>query len=609
MRDIKVGDVMRMASEIKNRLSWLLNPHVLTGIKVVMVGTALVIYGWSIVALGPLPWMKAALIGCLLLGGLLILSGTGLPELLSSIVLLLFAWFVQKVPGVYAGVNPALVDVANGFARFVAFLGAIGVVAFLAWYRLKGRELAEPNMKKLALLAPASPNSHEYPDIEVCKTLQGQSVIIPGKDRFLHTLLIGPTGTGKTTTVLAPLVWQDLYRKYKGTQLGLTVVAPDGEFIHQVASWCDGLGMPYVLIDLDDPNTKKFNPLEGDPSIVSEIMRTVLRYMFGEQEDFFAQAQELMARNTMLLLKKMMGDDLDLFDVFKALVDIDSIANLVDLYEERYGEDPLTYYFKKEAFGRQKDKIHQFAMGLRFQVGDLLGNPDVYNVLVGKSDIDLDKHLAEGGILLVNTAMGKLGRMSNVFGQFIIMHVQNAIFRRPGGEFNRIPHYLVVDELPQYFNPELTQLLNIGRKYRCGCLFTIQGPSQLENGRGRMGVSLRREIMNGCRNKIVIGAANADDAKILAEEFGELEVNVVQKTYKRWSLIYDSQRINPTMKKQFDYTTIMRIPEWHCIVQYVKDGRTQPPFMGRTLEPWTIYSGISREIQKVPHHTVLNFEN
>ena len=120
-------------------------------------------------------------------------------------------------------------------------------------------------------------------------------------------------------------------------------------------------------------------------------------------------------------------------------------------------------------------------MGLRMQISDLLTNENIYNVLVGRSEINLDRHMEEVGVLLFNTALGKMGHMSRIFGQFLIMHTQNAVFRRPGNEFTRIPHYLYIDELPVYFNPELQNLLNMGRKYRCGCTFTIQGPAQLEN--------------------------------------------------------------------------------------------------------------------------------
>ena len=96
----------------------------------------------------------------------------------------------------------------------------------------------------------------------------------------------------------------------------------------------------------------------------------------------------------------------------------------MDTYVEQYGNDVVTTYFQKEAFGKNKDKLHQFAMGLRMQISDLLSNDTIYNVLVGRSDIDLDRHMNEGGVLLVNTALGKMGHMSRTFGQFLIMHIQ-----------------------------------------------------------------------------------------------------------------------------------------------------------------------------------------
>ena len=100
------------------------------------------------------------------------------------------------------------------------------------------------------------------------------------------------------------------------------------------------------------------------------------------------------------------------------------------------------------------------------------------------------------------------------------MHIQNAVFRRPGDEFSRIPHYLYIDELPVYFNPELEDLLNRGRKYRCACVFTIQGPSQLERGKSQ-GESMREVVINGCRNKIVIGMSLQALLNYYQKMFGE----------------------------------------------------------------------------------------
>ncbi|WP_157049096.1 type IV secretory system conjugative DNA transfer family protein [Syntrophomonas palmitatica] len=435
-----------------------------------------------------------------------------------------------------------------------------------------------------------------HPDICICKNKMGGPVILKGMDRYLHTLLIGVTGTGKTSALLEPMIWQDLKNYRAGKQLGITVVAPDSEFPNKIKKWCQGLGVPYYAVDLDDPNSNKFNPLEGDATTVSEIMRTVLRATFGDQEAFFAQAQELHAKNTMLLLKRLRGDNLNLMDVYRALMDIEGMQTLVEDYEEQYGEDVITEYFKKEAFGRNRDKLHQFAMGLRLQISDLLTNETIRNVLVGKSDISLDHVMSEGGVLLFNTSLGKMGYMSRIFGQFLIMHIQNAVFRRPGTEFTRIPHYLYIDELPIYFNPELENLLNIGRKYRCACTFTIQGPSQLEIG--KQGQATREKIMNGCRNKIILGVDSARDAKLLSETFGEQEKTEIKKNRKRFALLPDSYAETDKLKARFDYTKFLELPRWHGYVKLVQDGAALEPLEGIFEHPAEFIARVERELQK-----------
>ena len=135
------------------------------------------------------------------------------------------------------------------------------------------------------------------------------------------------------------------------------------------------LNVPYAIVDLDDPNTSKFNPLEGDPIVVAEIMRTVLRATFGEQEAFFAQAQELHAKNTMLLLKKLKGDNLTLLDVYNALMDIEGVQTDVDTCRA-IRQRRVT--FSERAFGKNKEAHHLYGVkDADFPVN----NDTIYNVL------------------------------------------------------------------------------------------------------------------------------------------------------------------------------------------------------------------------------------
>jgi len=485
----------------------------------------------------------------------------------------------------------------------VAVAMIIGAVILNKKYGEQIKKNLDKTLPSIKTVKPRQEQGILHPDVDICKDISGRKITLQGKDRYLHTLLIGSTGTGKTSTVLAPMVWQDLQNYYKGNPLGVIVVAPDHEFIDQVRDWSNQLGLPCEVVDLDDPNSSKFNPLEGEATIVAEIMRTVLRSTFGEQDAFFGQAQELHAKNTMLLLKRLRRDHITLLDVYKALMDIESMQDLVDQYEECYGEDVITEYFKKEAFGRNKDKLHQFAMGLRLQISDLLTNEVIYNILVDRSDINLDRQMREGGVLLFNTALGKMGHMSRVFGQFLIMHIQNAVFRRPGNEFDRIPQYLYIDELPVYFNPELQNLLNMGRKYRCACTFTIQGPAQLEQGKN--GVSTRRIITNGCRNKIVIGIEDADDAALISKMFGKKEVIETRQNRKRLALFPESYSDTAKMTERFDYTHILELEPWHGLVKICENGRNMEPIEGIFEEPWLFQARVNKTLQKIPRHQIL----
>lgn len=516
----------------------------------------------------------------------------------TSLILLLSAKLMQAVPIMYSNLSPELSGMGGTFNIFIRLISAGMVIVYIIFDR-RNQETINTNLSNIPISLPKATEKKEieHPAVYLCKSTSGWPVTIGGMDRYLHTMIMGVIGSGKTSAVLEPMIWQDLKNYRQGKQLGITIVAPDSEFPNKVKSWCEQLGVPYTTVDLDDPNSNRFNPLEGDAITVSEIMRTVLRATFGEQEAFFAQAQELHAKNTMLLLKKLQGDNITLLDVYNALMDIESMQSKVEDYEDQYGEDVLTEYFKKEAFGRNRDKLHQFAMGLRLQISDLLTNPTIQNVLVGKSDISLDKVMAEGGVLLFNTSLGKMGYMSRVFGQFLIMHIQNAVFRRPGTEFTRIPHYLYIDELPVYYNPELETLLNIGRKYRCACTFTIQGPSQLEAG--KQGQSTREKMLNGCRNKIVLGIESARDAQLISETFGEKDDIQLRKHRKRWGILPDSYAETETMTARYDYTKILEIKRWHGYIKVVKDGSNQVPVEGIFEPPWEFQDRIKKEIKAI----------
>lgn len=500
------------------------------------------------------------------------------------------AWFgyrlYQNAEGWLTGVaqtgwiTPSEIRFAKGLIILFPAVAVIAIALLIRQAQIIKVSDFKPQLQKTGKKGPL--------DVEVCK-VGNRPVIIKHHDRYLHTMCIGTTGTGKSSRVLKPMIEQDLKAIAKGEKLGVTIIEPKGDFADDVAAMCRSLKVPYIYINPLNPATPRFNPMSGEPELVAEIMRTVLRSLFGRQEAFFRLNQEVAARNTALLVKKIKGEDATMLDMVEALREQSILAMMVSNLERAEGESALTQYFKTEVMGDMKDKMQQFTLGLRLQLEDITGNQMMRRVMIGKSDVDLDKHLAEGGVLIINTAMGELGKLGDAFGQFIMMHFQQAVFRRKGTERTRTPHVLYIDEFPRYVNPDFERLLAIGRSYRCATVLALQTTAQMVH---EDRPTFRDIVLETCRNKIILNLGSEEDAKRFSKEFGEYEVIKQTPSYKRdgmliipWRL--DSMREEFRTKERYSYTDLMELPRYHAVVRTVVDGQPQQPVLGKLeLSNW-----------------------
>ncbi|MFD1362750.1 type IV secretory system conjugative DNA transfer family protein [Lentibacillus salinarum] len=416
-----------------------------------------------------------------------------------------------------------------------------------------------------------------------------QPVTWKGDDCFTHMLVVGPTRSGKTATVLKPMIYQLLLQKKKGTELGLSVVEPKGDVAQMVHEMCVEMDIPDVYIDPESPNSHRFNPMEGDIDDVAEATVVVLQGLFGKQEAFFKTVQELSARNVTKLLKELHGDQMDIIDVMNTLRDQEVLEKKVDELKRRDGVTDLVHFFESELLGSMGEKYRQFVIGLRAQLENITSNELLRRIMTGKSDIDMDQHFAEGGVLAVNTALGKLRKSGDAFGQFLIMHLQNATFRRPGSEDTRIPHFMIVDEYSRYINPDVEMFLSLAAEYRVSGVLAVQSLAQLEVESGDIGpLAMKTAIMNSCRNKIAFGGLPANDAKEFAEEFGMKRVTMTQDTYEHNvllpSLFPKSYRETETEEYRFYFTEIMDgLPRFHYVHKLLQDGVQQPPGLAKGI--------------------------
>src|SRR5699024_6084499 len=229
----------------------------------------------------------------------------------------------------------------------------------------------------------------------------------------------------------------------------------------------------------------------------------------------------------------------------------------------------------------------QFVIGLRAQLENIVSNDSLRKIITNKSSIDINQHFEKGGLLAVNTALGKLRSSGDAFGQFITMHLQNATFKRPSTEDDSVvPHFMIVDEYSRYINPDVEIFLSLAATYKVAGIFAIQSLSQLEIESGKYSAqAMRQSILNNTRNKIVFGGVAMDDARAFSDMFGEDEIVMRQSTYKNRivlpNLFPDSYRDTETEESRFSATDIMdQLPRFTYVHQLMKNGKLEEPGLG-----------------------------
>jgi len=336
--------------------------------------------------------------------------------------------------------------------------------------------------------------------------------------------------------------------------LGVTVVEPDGKFCSDFQGVAKNYGIEVKVIDPQDPDTYGINPFQNeDPDKAASIIATVLQGMYesenpGGNNIFFGQVTQQALENIALLLKVMYprlhnGEMPTLEDMLKMMYDY----NIVETMCEEMKRIPelaeeyriLIKYFEKNfynppydlngrpisgTYGSGRKETEKFLYGATTQLDNLMRNESVKQILCSRDkNLDFDKVLAEGQCVSVCTRRGELGALlSKPLGMFFILSMQDAVLRRPGSEKTRIPHFLYIDEFPDFVNKETETCFTLFRKYRCAMIVAIQNLSQL--ARTSAMKYYRQVVVSNSRTHLVFGNTNAEDSEYWSAVFGRREV-------------------------------------------------------------------------------------
>jgi len=438
---------------------------------------------------------------------------------------------------------------------FVNFGLIAGVIVFLRNDSVKEalNNMHEKNTLDMLKLAGFQSNEKKPGDIQLCiDTETKKPVFLKYKDRFLHMLILGPTGSGKTSQTIIPMINQDM----QNFESGITVLEPKGDLAEKVYAMAEHYGRKAVYFNPLLPDCPYFNPLYGEEEDVIENMATTFKMLNPDSPQFFLDMNETLVRNGLKVLKRLYGNKATLIELNRLLTNSNGVGRkMVTQFSRLRAENEaiakentdIASYFLNDYFN-EKSKTYEHCSGVRTQVSKLISNKYLRRVLNppnGENDVNFDKVLAEGGVMTISTAQGKLRDLGRFLGYFIILQLQSSVFRRPGNENTRKAHWLYIDEFQVYSNPGFADMLTQGRSYRVASHLATQNRALIGMGSGQEGKDFIELVSTNARNVIIYPGGNAVDAKYYSEQFGEIMKQEIQKgvTSDQFNPIYGFQKI------------------------------------------------------------------
>lgn len=376
---------------------------------------------------------------------------------------------------------------------------------------------------KTGIASLSTPYSNEYVNKHFSLNMLSPSF---GKDSLYNTFV------SKMVLSSSPeIVYKDI---------GITYMSPDYETLSKMMNVCDNYNVGYNLIDPSQPqNSVGLNPfVYENPSKIAVIISSTLQGIssiepIGIKDSYKEEASLQIIENLAILLKVMyprmnngvlpnMEDLLKLLSNF-ALVEkmckiLENDEELADTYQMELS------YFKRSFYANApaREETEKISYYISSKLENLLRSPQIRLILCNRREnINFDNSLKNGEVTFICTRRGESGKIAHkAFGLFFLLSMQNSILSRPGNEKSRIPHFLYIDEFPDFLTKDTELMFTMYRKYKVAITISAQSISQFNTLPNQD--KFNSVILGNCGNKIYTGGSTPmNELEWWEEEIGK----------------------------------------------------------------------------------------
>lgn len=331
---------------------------------------------------------------------------------------------------------------------------------------------------------------------------------IAPKDALEHTVLLGPTGAGKSTAMQS-LILADIR-----AGRSVLVVDPKADLVTNILERIpEARKDDVVVLDPSDPAPVGFNPLSlpGDPALLTDSVLAVFQELFAQ--NWGIRSADILS-GALMTLGQIKGANLLWLSFL--LTDENFRKEMTAKVHDPIALEPFWNHYEDMKDTERRTEIAPVLNKLR----QITYRPGLRNVL-GQSEpkFSLADLFYKRKIVLVPLNRGLIGAESaRLLGSLIVgLTWSLALSRASIAPEKRHMVSIYIDELQDYlalptsFSDALAQACGLGVAYTVAHQYCGQLPPDIRAG-----------IDANCRNKIAFGL-NSEDARDMAAQAPELE--------------------------------------------------------------------------------------
>ncbi len=332
---------------------------------------------------------------------------------------------------------------------------------------------------------------------------KGESIItIDQASLRRHTLIVGQTGSGKST-LMERMILQDI-----DAGRGVGLIDPHGDLydriIHRIPKSRSNDVVLFDLADIEYPIG--FNILENTheqfSSLVASSIVGVFKKIFGYS---WWPRLEYILRNATLTLLEKPGSTL--LDLTMLLTDED----FREKYLKQIKNPFLQKFWSTEFASMSQVRQAEVVSPILNKVGQFLSVPLIRNIVSQPQSGFSPRWVMDNRkIFLANLSKGKIGEdVSDMFGSMLVSKFQLDVMSRATIEpEKRVPFRLYVDEFQNFATESFADIFSEARKYGLELIIAHQYLGQVDK-------KLIEAILGNVGNIIAFHTSH-EDAKILA---------------------------------------------------------------------------------------------